>query len=215
MLRAVDWRMRVVERWRAHGEKARGATQLNGLRVEALRRWLATWCGTACGVRAISVLSRNRAKLDSAFWPKLCRAAAASSSLPPAGPSKARSRLPARRSVPRACLPECGPSLRARTLRPGCSAACLAARAGALARVSSCQACVPPRRRRAICLPHRASVRTGQPNRDKVCHAGTQLLPLRRRHSNSTIPAATETLSDAMAPAIGIRTSASQCCFTS
>ncbi len=56
---------------------------------------------------------------------------------------------------------------------------------------------------------------TGLLNRDKVWHAGTQPLPLRRRHSNSTIPAATETLSDAIAPAIGIRTSASQCCFTS
>jgi len=51
-------------------------------------------------------------------------------------------------------------------------------------------------------------------NRDNV-RAGTQLLPLRRLHSKSTIPAATETLSDAIAPAIGIRTRASQCCFTS
>ncbi len=33
----------------------------------------------------------------------------------------------------------------------------------------------------------------------------------RRRHSNSTTPVATETFSDAMAPAIGMRTSTSQC----
>lgn len=60
-----------------------------------------------------------------------------------------------------------------------------------------------------------ANRRTGLLNRDKVWCAGTQPLPPRRLHSNSTIPAATETFSDAMAPAIGMRTSASQCCFTS